>query len=410
MKPLFYKLCLITGIALSIMYVSCGRQTQASETGLSKLTVPTLLPRNPKIQHGKEWDEVQSQYQKQKLALEKNAEDYEAAIRLAHIFIREARVTGEHGHYYPAALVMTDYILQREPEKKDMEFLALVTKAGVQLSHHEFAAALESGKSAIALNQRNPQVYGVMVDAHVELGMYDEAIQFADVMIALKPDLRSYARISYIREIHGQIPEAIEAMKMAVKAGIPGQEDTAWAMNTLAELYALYGDNEKALATYNEILALRPDYPFAIAGLADVALKDKNYPTAEAKIKEAIDIIPEVGFYITLAEIYKKTDREKEFQTTIKNIKDMLAEDEKSGHNMNLEFANVYLDLLDDPDMALLYAGKEYEKRPANIDVNRMMAKIYLAKKDVSTAEKYARAAGKTQSKHPELKGLLAAL
>src|SRR5690606_23523010 len=151
------------------LHYSCSHSRNETEIGSRDVNIPELLTRNPKIQHGKEWDEVQSQYQKQKLALEKNPKEYEAAIRLAHIFIREARVTGEHGHYYPAALEMTEYILKNKPEKNDMTFLALVTKAGVQLSQHEFSSALESGKQAIALNQRNPQVYGVMVDAHVEL-------------------------------------------------------------------------------------------------------------------------------------------------------------------------------------------------------------------------------------------------
>lgn len=410
MKPLFYNILLIIFSLYCISFISCNINEQKTISESASLTIPELLPRNEKIQHGKEWDEVQSQYQKQKLALEKNPKEFEAAIRLAHIFIREARVTGEHGHYYPAALEMTEYILNNKPEKNDMTFLALVTKAGVQLSQHEFSSALESGKQAIALNQRNPQVYGVMVDAHVELGMYEEAIQFADMMIALKPDLRSYARISYLREIHGQIPQAIEAMKMAIKAGIPGQEDTAWAMNTLAELYQLYGENDKAAALYNEILAMRPDYPFAVAGLADIALEKNDYKTAETKINEAIQIIPEVGFYITLAEIFQKTNRDKEFQSTIREIEAMLEDDVKSGHNMNLEYADLYLELLDNPDKALVFAEKEYNARPQNIDVNRMMAKIYIAKNEGEKAEKYSEIAQKTNSKHPDLQLLLAGL
>ncbi|MFZ1704690.1 MAG: tetratricopeptide repeat protein [Saprospiraceae bacterium] len=401
-RPLCMFLMLYT-----FLFFSCDNNLTGTKQMVQAFKIPELLNRNAKIQNGKEWDDVQSSYQKQKMDLQKNQKDYEAAIRLSQLFIREARVTGEHGHYYPAALKMTQYVLQ-DSANNDMKFLALVTQAGVQLSLHEFEAALETGQKAIQLNQRNPQIYGVMVDAHVELGKYSEAIEYADMMIALKPDLRSYARISYLREIHGQVSEAIEAMKMAVKAGIPGQEDTAWAMNTLAEMYKMYGDNQKAKATFEEILAMRPHYPFAVGGLSEIALDENNFTLAEAKVNEAIDIIPEVGFYITLAEIYQKTNRKNQADETIKEIFAMLQDDQDSGHNMNLEYANVYLNLQNDPDMALKYALAEYNKRPKNIDVNRIMAKIYMAKNDVEKTKEHTKIAQSTQSKHPEIIDLIA--
>jgi hypothetical protein len=46
-------------------------------------------------------------------------------------------------------------------------------------------------------------------------------------MMAIRPDLRSYSRVSYLREIFGDIPGAREAMLMAIQAGYPGQEETA---------------------------------------------------------------------------------------------------------------------------------------------------------------------------------------
>ena len=187
--------------------------------------IPALLDRNEKLRNGKEWDDVMNTYQKLKLAISKNGEDQESKIRLAQLFIREARVTGEHGHYYNAALTMTDQILKAKSTKKDMQFLALVTKAGVQLSHHDFGGALKTGQQAVIINPNNPQIFGVLVDANVELGNYPEAVKMADIMIAMKPDLRSYARISYIREIHGEIDQAFDAMKMAIEAGIPGYEN-----------------------------------------------------------------------------------------------------------------------------------------------------------------------------------------
>jgi len=391
----------------TLLFTSCD-DSKSTKTDNTNADIPALLDRNEKIRYGKEWDDVSNNYQTLKLAIQKNEADHESKIKLANLFIREARVTGEHGHYYPAALEMTNRILNSTTKVNNMEFLALVTKAGVQLSLHEFKAALETGQKAILLNNKNAQIYGVLTDCYVELGQYDKAVEMADIMISLKPDLRSYARISYLREIHGQIPEAIEAMKMAVEAGVPGYEDTAWAMLTLGELYERYGEQQKAKLLYEEILAERPDYPFAVGALGSIHLKNKDIKKAEDITLKAIDIIPEVGFYTQLAEIYKIQGRTEDMSKIMEEVFGMLKDDEDSGHNMNLEYAHIYLDLLNKPEQALEYAQKEFDKRPENIDVNRMLARIYKAKSDQAMTQKYVMAARITNSKHPELEPLLA--
>lgn len=390
-----------------LLFYSCNNNI-TTKTDSANNDIPALLDRNEKIRYGKEWDDVSNNYQTLKLAIQKNEADHEAKIKMANLFIREARVTGEHGHYYPAALAMTDRIINSTTKVNNMEFLALVTKAGVQLSLHEFKAALETGQKAIQLNNKNAQIYGVLTDCYVELGQYDKAVEMADIMISIKPDLRSYARISYLREIHGQIPEAIEAMKMAVEAGVPGYEDTSWAMLTLGELYERYGESNKAKLLYEEILAERPDYPFAVGALGAIHLKNKDIKKAEETTLKAIDIIPEVGFYTQLAEIYKIQGRKEEMTKVMEEVFVMLKDDEDSGHNMNLEYAHIYLDLLEKPEQALTYAQKEFDKRPENIDVNRMLARIFKAKSDQTMAQKYAMAASVTNSKHPDLEPLLA--
>jgi hypothetical protein len=54
-----------------------------------------------------------------------------------------------------------------------------------------------------------------LVDGNVEMGNYATAIEEADKMISIRPDIRSYSRASYLREIHGDYPGAIDAMKLA---------------------------------------------------------------------------------------------------------------------------------------------------------------------------------------------------
>ena len=388
---------------------SCGTNDNQDSTSTSTSTstsgVAELIQRSEKIQHGKEWDAVQNQYAKNSNALKKNPNDNNAKLELAHLFIKEARVTGEHGHYYPAALKLLNSVLDdTDPEKsKNTEFLALLTKAGVQLSLHDFKDALETGEKAVALNPRNAQIYGVLVDANVELGNYEKAVGLADKMVNIKPDIRSYSRVSYLREIYGDIDGAKKAMHLAVEAGYPGLEETSWAMLTLGDIYNKYGDSKSAEKIYETILAQRENYPFAIAAIGDIALENKDYDLAEEKLDEAIDIIPEVGFAISLAHLYKEQGREKELAEIKSEILEMLEDDVVNGHNMNMEYASMYKDLYDDPNTALEYMQKEYEKRPKNIDVNKMMAEIYMHLNDSDLAERYKSAAFITNAVHPEL-------
>ena len=392
------------------MFLSSSCKSDHKSNSIKVDEVPELLDRNEKIQLGKEWDYVQNFYSDQYQILQADPQDGEAKLNLAELFIKEARVTGEHGHYYPAALKMTNEILTSKGVDSTIQYQALVSKAGVQLSLHEFQKALVTAESAIRINSSNAQIHGVMVDCLVELGRYDEAIKEADKMNSLKPDIRSYSRIAYLREINGDVDGAIQALRLAIKSGYPGNEETAWAMQTLGDLYVLYDDLDKAEKIYNEILEMRENYPFAVGGLGEIAFQKGNLKEAEEKIHEAIAIIPEVGFYGQLAHIYKERSQKERLAETIEEIFLMLEDDVKAGHNMNLEYADIYLDLLDDVDKATLYIKEEFEKRPLNIDVNRKYAKILLADKKYDEAKVCASRASVTNSAHPELREILAAL
>lgn len=414
-RSTFYSLLLL---AAGLFVGACNRtgDIPTAKAGLSPdaiaASIPQLLERHESIRNGKEWDDVQNYYGAQRQALISDQEATEPRLKLAELFIQEARVTGEHPHYYPAALQMLEEVLARIPQQqtaalnigqKDLLFRALSAKASVQLSLHDFGNALQTAQQAVALNPYNAQIYGALVDAHVELGQYAKAVEMADKMVSIRPDLRSYSRVSYLREIHGQVDGAIEALNMAIAAGVPGQEATAWARLTLGNLYQTYGDWKNAGLQYRMILAERPDYPFALAALAEVEMHQKQYAAAEELLKKACAIIPEVGYFEQLAELYRTTGRQSECDALLPEIRSMMQEDMDKGHNMSLELASFYSDLQPDYDKALQYALGEYQKRPDNIDVNRLLARIYALKKDTARAQEHLAKAGVTGSRHPEL-------
>lgn len=397
-------LLLIAGIAL---LTACQNEAQQKTAAVAEkhAAIPTLLDRPEALQQDKEWEKVQNKYVEYRDAILAGDEDAEDRLALAQLYIFEARVTGEHGHYYPAALEVLEGIPADHPVD-DIRFRTLATRAGVQLSLHEFSTALQTAQQAVEINPYNAQIYGALVDAYVELGQYEKAVQMADKMVSIRPDLRSYARVSYLREIHGDVDGAIEAMEMAVKAGYPGYEETAWARLTLAEMYQKYRSLEDAEMQYKQILSERADYPFAIAALGDIEMQRGNYEKSEELLKKAAAIIPEFGFYESLAALYKETGRTEEFKTTMEELWVMLQEDTDSGHNMTLEYANLKHELAEAHQEALEYALIEYNKRPENIDVNQTLATIYHSLGDTNKANEHLQKALKTNARYPELRAI----
>ena len=388
---------------LILLCFACNQQPDAP---VSNIEFPELLQRTPGNENGKEWDHIQNKYATLKAEISNQNEAAKHKLELAQLFTIEARITGEHGHYYPAAQDLLNEIINDADTPADIKFMALTTLAGVQLSLHEFTNAWQTGQKAYALNPRNAQIHGVLADALVELGRYEEAVKFVDQMVAIRPDIRSYARVSYLREIHGMPNEAIEAMQMAATAGAPGSEDKAWAMLQLGEMYERYDEAEKAEAVYKYILEERPDYPFALAALANQAMEQEAFDKAEQLLQKACALIPEVGFYETLAHLYQKNGQTEKAKALIPEILEMLEDDVQHGHQMQLEYANVYQHLVKDYEQAEKYILEAYEERPENIDVNRQLASLYSDWGKIDKASFHLQKAKSTNSKHPELQHL----
>ena len=87
-------------------------------------------------------------------------------------------------------------------------------------------------------------------------------------MLDRKPNLAGYARASYLRELHGDLAGAVEAMRLAVDAGGPAAENSAYVSALLGELERRRGRRAAARRAFRQALALVPGHPGAELGLA----------------------------------------------------------------------------------------------------------------------------------------------
>ena len=334
-----------------------------------------------------------------------NPRDNKSLLAMSALFIQEARITGDHVYYDMAAMKYVNEVLKNEQQN----FEALLYKSLLFISQHHFAEGLATATEAQKINPYNAFVYGILVDANVELGNYEEAVQNSDRMVSIRPDIRSYSRISYLREIHGDYPGAIEAMKMAVQAGGPGDESTEWTRVQLGHLFENTGDVKNAEMQYKIALEERPGYAYALAGLGRIATSMKNYPQAIIYYLQADSTLNDYAFKEELADVYAQSGMKDKANEIFKSVIEGMSKDaeigkkdETIGHYADRELAHAYLKVGDN-EKALEHALAEYNRRPANIDVNETVAWVYFNKGDYKEALPYIETATRTNSKNPVL-------
>ncbi len=233
--------------------------------------------------------------------IEKQPESPKGYNTLAASFLQKSRETGDFS-FNARAQEALKYSFQAAPDNFD----AIKLNAAILLNFHRFADALKESQRALAMNPRDHEVYGAMVDSYVELGDYDKAVEAAQKMVDLRPDTSSYSRISYLRSLHGDSKGAIEMMKLAAESAGASAESSAWCRVHLGDELMNTGKAKEAETEYDHALYNFPDYHLALAakGRARYAAGDLN--AAADFFKKAAERIPLPDYIAALGDIYAK--------------------------------------------------------------------------------------------------------
>ena len=327
--------------------------------------LPDLSRRTNAVSLGAEYATVQKAAEYYRAEIRQHPAVVKNYVQLAQIFMQEARVTGQHHEYIPKAQQLLSEALVRDSN----DFEANAAQAALFMSLHQFEKARTLAEKAIAQSPYNAFSHGVLVDALVELGDYDGAVKTCDKMLGLRPDLRSYARAAYLRELHGDLHGAQHAMKMACDAGMVGQENRAWALYQLGKLYFNEGRLDTAEFIYKGIVQERPAYAHALSGLAQIMSSRGDYAGGVDLLKQIYRATPDHAFLEQLVEAYTVAGQKDEAQKMTQLVLESYAQHEQEGWQIDLEYArfcsNYELNLAE----ALQRAEREYRRRPGNIEV-----------------------------------------
>ena len=355
---------LIIGFALFTLVLVAGGLCYYLARQTPGQTLPSLSPRGGDTSASTEFLNAQRAAAFYRDEIQKHPEVVKNYVELAQLFLQEARVTANHHEYIPKAQYLLDEALLREPEN----FEAIITRASVLMTLHHFDEARMLAEKAIATNPYSSFAYGALCDAYVELGHYANAVKTCDKMLSVRPDLRSYSRASYLRELHGDVEGASDAMKLAADAGIFGQENRAWVLFSLGNLYLHEGKLDTAEYIYKGILEERPNYAYAFSGLAQVLAARGETGQAIIQLARAMELTPEHLFLEQLADLYRATGQMHNAAGTARLVIESYLQHEGDGWNTDKEYALFCANHDMNLDEALDRARRDYERRPENID------------------------------------------
>lgn len=265
---------IIAAVAAMVAYANVrdGRRSRQPYTAAPPIGTPGA-PRTSR-------EDLEKRVAEMDARLAKQPEDAGAALLLADALLRQARVTGNPGLTLRAEHALTR-VLRDDPGSYDANRML----GALYLSQHRFRDAIRAGEKNRDARPLDAVNYGVIGDAHVELGNYDDAFTAFDKMMTLRPSAASYARVAYARELQGNLTGAAEAMKLAAGATSPTDpEGLAWTRAQLGDLYDQLGKRREAKAEYAAASQAFPGHPFAVMGYAKVI-------AAEGDLSGALDLL-----------------------------------------------------------------------------------------------------------------------
>ena len=278
--------------------------------------------------------------------------------QLASAYMQKARETADFGFNARADDTITRSLLI-EPDNYD----ALKLRAKLQLTYHRFAEALETARRAQAIRIDDHDVWGQLTDALVELGDYPAAVKSAQRMIDLRPDSSSYARVSYLRSLHGDTYGAIQAMNAAVRAADPNdREAMAWCRVQLGNELMNAGKLAEAESQFDDALRIFPDHRLGLHAKARARIANGDLQAAVEIYERDYSRSASADTAQALGDLYKLLGREdlgKSWYEKFEPLEKENATIERSWRHM----LNYWLDHDKNLEEALVLATKEYEVR-----------------------------------------------
>lgn len=291
-------------------------------------------------------------------AIEQHPHQAQSYNLLAAAYMQKARETNDFGFNSRA-----EAALARAFEVAPDDYDAGKLRTKLLLTYHRFREALELAQSIQKIRPDDHDVYGAITDAEVELGDYPSAIEAAQKMVDLRPDSSAYARVSYLRSLHGDTEGAIQAMAVAVKSADPNDaEGLAWCRVHLGDELMNAGKSDAAEGQYDKALLTFPEYPLALAAKARARIRAGDQTRAVELYEQSQQRAPLPDTAIALGDLYARLSRSDEAQRQYELV-EFIEQNSPAGGTYSRQLAILWADHNVKLDQALTIAERERATR-----------------------------------------------
>ncbi|MFE0699831.1 tetratricopeptide repeat protein [Streptomyces sp. NPDC058872] len=232
--------------------------------------------------------------------LERLPGDWNTWSALAMASIEQARTSAD-----PATYARAEQALRRSLDLQARGNTGAESgMAALAAARHDFAEALTWATKAVTSDPYNAAAYGVLADAHTQLGHYRDAEAAVQRMNDLRPDAASLARASYTFELRGDTLRAADLMRRSLTAATT-DSGRAFAHTCLSALALEGGDAHTALKEAEQGLRASPTDAALLDARARAQAALGRNGQALADWQRAVDIVPLPHLVLALGEMHQ---------------------------------------------------------------------------------------------------------
>ena len=265
---------------------------------------------------------------------------------------------------------------------------ATIGMAWIAGSRHQFPLSIEWAQKGVALMPRDNRAYGLIGDAHIELGDYDAAFEAYQKMLDIRPDITSYSRGAHILYLTGDTRKALFMMATAINAGSPNGEDGAWCRAQLGEMLFETGALLPAESALKTAAKLTPNNYYVLTATGKVKMARGDTKGAIESLEKAVAVSPQHAALAALYEAYIVAGRTSDAEKTFTAIETAAQHHKTHGNADSFYLARFYADAGKKlPEALAIVKSKPDTPNPVDADT---AAWVYYKNGDYKSAKKYS--------------------